>query len=294
MNLRWFLIGWLCCVPVPLLRGADRITTTEGAVWTGTLVEETETQLVLETAYGRLHIPRLMVKKLEHGVTLPPKPAASKQWATELQLSFLSRTGQTTEGSLRGAVDALRETSTHRTRLDGSYYYLRTTATDKDNEDRLHVSGLQEWINPINRVSVYTNGTYDYDSFKSWTHRLALGTGMGYDFYNRERFKLIGRVGGGFKKDFEGQRQLDPESSLGVETDWRVGESQRWRLVNTLLPSFTRGSYRNNFEVNWSIDVGGPGGLFLALGAEYRYESKPTPGDPHGDVLLFGSLAWKF
>lgn len=295
MTVRWWLIGGLCVGLATSLWGGDRVLTTEGARWYGTLVEETETQVILETAYGRLYIPRLMVQSLERDVPLETDKAVQKKlWATKLALSFLSRTGQTTEGSLRGAFDSARATPTHRSRLDGSYYYLKTTATDKKNEDRFQFSGMQEWINPINRVSIFTKGTYEYDSYKSWTHRLALGTGLGYDFYNQEHFKLIGRWGGGFKKDFQGDRELIPESSVGIETEWQVGDIQRWRFTDTLHPSFTRGSYRNNLQASWSIDVGNLGGLFLELGTEYRYESKPTGGDPHGDVLLFGSLAWEF
>jgi putative salt-induced outer membrane protein YdiY len=295
MTVQWWLIGGLCLGLTASLWGGDQVVTTEGAIWYGTLVEETETQVVLETAYGRLHIPRLMVKSLTRDVAIDSdKTTQEKLWATHLALSFLSSSGKTTEGNLRGAIGSSRETPTHRTRLDGSYYYLRTTDTDKENENRLRVAGLQELINPVNRLSVFTNATYDYDSFKSWVHRLALSVGMGYDFYNQERFKLIGRLGGGFKKDFGGTQQVDPETNLGIETEWQVGDIQRWRFTDTLHPSFTRGSYRNNLEANWSIDVGGSGGLFLSLGTEYRFESKPTGGDPHGDVLLFGSLAWEF
>ncbi len=295
MTVRWWLIGGLGIGFATSLWGGDLVVTTEGARWYGALVQETETQVILETAYGRLHIPRLRIQSLTRNV--PPdkdKTVRKKLWATQLELSFLSRTGKTTEGSLRGAFDSLRTTPTHRSRLDGSYYYLRTTAMDKENEDRLQLSGLQEWINPINRFSIYTNGTYEYDSFKSWKHRLALGTGLGYDFYNLEDFKLIGRMGAGFKKDFQGARELVPESSVGIETEWQVGDTQRWRFTDTLNPSFTRGSYRNNLQASWSIDVGNLGGLFIALGTEYRFESKPAGGDPHGDVLLFGSLAWEF
>ncbi len=70
MTVRWWLIGGLGIGFATSLWGGDLVVTTEGARWYGALVQETETQVILETAYGRLHIPRLRIQSLTRNV--PP------------------------------------------------------------------------------------------------------------------------------------------------------------------------------------------------------------------------------
>ena len=61
---------------------------------------------------------------------------------------------------------------------------------------------FSEWPLGGSPWSVFVDGRYDYDEFKSWLHRVNGHAGLGYQLINNDTFKLKLRGGAGASKEW--------------------------------------------------------------------------------------------
>lgn len=266
------------------------IETTTGEVIRGIVVESDADGIVLDLPYGLLSIPASLVKRIERQEEPGPEETKKVVWSSNIEGSLLTRQGIETEVSARIAGGTSRTTETSRTRLNGEYIFINSTERKDSNRGKAQLR--QDWLDPNSPWSEFGMGIYDYDGFKSWVRRVSAYAGVGYDLFNREKLLLIARLGGGARKDLRGQEDFDAEALVNVEFVWQIGEYQRVNLDNSFYQNVSNTSkYRNYISTAYTIQVGMVKGLFVSVGADYEYDSRP---DVEDDVKVYTSLRWEF
>ncbi len=181
----------------------------------------------------------------------------------------------------------------HRTEFRADYFLNLTEGERSRNQARVKLN--RDWKMPDSEWFFFGRGTYDYDEFQPWEHRFGLFFGPGYQFYDRENFELIGRIGVGGTYEFGDVNEFNPEGLAGLEGTWKLSERQRIEFSTTLFPLLDElGEYRNVSEVAYVIDIERLDGMQLKLGIENEYESRTQGDAAHNDLKYFTALSIDF
>ena len=202
------------CMALPA--GAAMVTLQNGDQLTGTIIGENEQEIILRhEVLGVVTIPRNKLQPaetpLDKGISTGTKKAAAEAkknhpeksrlfgfdfldgWTHHLAVGIKGEEGNDVSMDSSIAYDAAFHDRAHRLILSSAYYY-ETEDRNKDTS-KGHLNFVRDWLLPESEWFYYSYLRYEYDSFKSWKHRVALSGGGGYDFYRRENFELSGRVG---------------------------------------------------------------------------------------------------
>ncbi|MFQ5527763.1 MAG: DUF481 domain-containing protein, partial [Thermoanaerobaculia bacterium] len=273
---------WLAAVATIVLAvsvaGADEVELVGGDVLRGTVVEQTDTHVLLEhSALGRLQIARDQITSLvvdtppaEEGAGAEPLEKADKKkdkkWTSHLSLTFNGASGNTEENSFRIGGRSRRETPATRLRLDAAYY-VSTSAGVVDNNK--FTSGIvHDWLRPESPWFLFTSARYDYDQFESWGQRINAKGGPGYHLIAKDNFDLALRVGIGPKKEFGSQNNdWFAEGLVGVDLNWKMPNRQSFDVSSAIFPIVDDPEdFRTRTTVNWAIKVADGSDLSLSAG----------------------------
>jgi putative salt-induced outer membrane protein YdiY len=200
---------------------ADKVELEDGDVLRGTVVEQTDAQIVLEhSVLGRLEIPRDQITDLDI------EGKKDVKWDSHVNAAFNAAAGNTEESSLRIGGRSRRRSQSTRLRLDATYY-LSTSESVIDN-NKLTLGIEHDWLLPdLSRWFFFADGRFDYDQFESWKERIASHVGPGYDIIGKEGLHLDARVGVGARKEWGSQDDAwKPEGLLGLRFDWEITRRQ--------------------------------------------------------------------
>ncbi len=298
--------GWVCLAMALAASpaAADKLKTTNGDVLVGTIVEDTDQQVVIETpVLGRLVIPRasVLTTALGDAALVDPRPQTAglfgseflRNWQRRVQLGATgSRGNSETQDILFGLhgdyVDELK-----RWRFDAAY--LRSESFGAKTKDQAYAELLRDWLFPGEVYFTFAALRWDYDKFQDWDHRGTLSGGMGWNLIDRETFDLRARTGLAVTKTFGAlDDTTTPEALLGLELEWLPTAGQKVTAFDTLFPSLrSAGEFRDLAGVDWNIALGGEG-LSLSVGALWDYESEVLPGLERSDLTYYGSLLYSF
>ncbi len=284
---------WLALVVTILLTmsvaSADQVKLEDGDVLRGTVVEQTDTHIVLEhSVLGRLEIPRDQITDLDI------EDKKDVKWDSHVNLAFNGAAGNTEESSLRIGGRSRRRTPGTRLRLDAAYY-LSTSESVIDN-NKLTVGIEHDWLLRGSRWFFFTDGRFDYDEFESWRQRLAAHVGPGYDIIGEEDLQLDARVGVGPRKEWGSEDDdWEPEGLLGLRFDWEITRRQSFDASAAFFPILgSFGNYRTRSAVNWAVRVFNDLDLSVTTGLTHEYQSTIDPGKDHNDFRMFTGLQFDF
>jgi hypothetical protein len=221
-----------------------------------------------------------------------------ESWKHRLAFGIKGEEGNDTSMDLSVAFNTSFKDDSHRFSLESAYYY-ETDDREKDTS-KGHVNLVRDWLLPHSDWFFYGYGRYEYDSFKSWKHRISLSSGPGYDFYNDDKLKLTGRVGLGVSKSWGTENDFDFEGQLGLEWIWRPEPLKNHALSYQIIiyPIINDpGEFRTWMEGKWHFDVGFYRGLGFELGFEHEYESdgeRDIEDEKSYDLLYFGRIGLDF
>jgi putative salt-induced outer membrane protein YdiY len=234
----------------------------------------------------------------------PPGPDKEIQWDATLELGFAAREGTTDEASLRSGLRISRTTAGHEFRYDATYR-LATARGDR-TENRFSTGFFSEWEKTERGWTAFVQGRFDAAEFQAWDQRLTAAGGAGHrlldvkgveeEGHPVDVFTLIGRLGGGLRKEFGSlDEELAPEGLLGAEFAWRVSPDQAITGDATLYPDLndTR-EFRLVSRLDWTINIDRMDGISLRLGLTHEYESRTRPGVAHSDLSAYGALVIDF
>ena len=241
----------------------------------------------------------------------PAKPAAPAQaqpepeepkstsfftgWTGSVEGGLTGSEGNTETLNFRFGVSAERLTDSMETRMNA--FYTRGEENGEVTRDRAELFVRNDWIFKDSPWGFFAQGRLEYDKFQDWDARLALFAGPSYTFIRTERTLLRGRVGAGATINF-GADDLDdvvPEGLVGLDFRHQLTERQSIFVNTEYLPSFEDFSeFRWNTDAGYEILVDPTVNLFLRLGANHRYNSKPGSGIDKNDLDYFLTVGFRF
>ncbi len=282
----------------------DRIELTSGDVLIGRIVEATEEQLVIEHAVlGTLTIPRGTVANLPdlelHPVDPPPPPeempaaADAPKWKSQFDLGFSGSQGNSRTFDFRIAFQTEHETDTDRWRIDAAYFYGKSAGETTKSEGTLGV--LKDWLMPNSPWLYFAQARYDFDEFRSWTHRVSGHGGAGYEFIHTDELTLIGRIGAGASKEWERSQPIRPEGLIGGDLSWQINDKQKLAAHTTLYPDLGDFfQFRIVSGVVWNMLIDEANGISINVGVDNEYESITEGDSKHNNLKYYGGISIGF
>ena len=219
-------------------------------------------------------------------------------WKHRLAFGIKGEEGNDVSMDFSAVFNTSYKNDTDRFSLESAYYY-ETDDREKDTS-KGHINVVRDWLLPHSNWFVYGYGRYEYDSFKSWKHRVSLSSGPGYDFYREDDFTLTGRIGLGVSKTWGTEDDLDLEGQLGIECSWKPASLKNQVLSYQVIfyPIINNfGEYRTWMEGKWHFGIGLYRGLGFEIGFEHEYETdgeRDIENEKSYDLLYFGRLGLDF
>jgi putative salt-induced outer membrane protein YdiY len=235
---------------------------------------------------------------------LPQAEPASGKWKSRFELGLSAKTGVTDETDLRLGLKTAYDSQSQKYRFEGSYYYRQSDSIVTDN--KFNLSAFGDWPLRGSRLSLFSQGTYDFDQFQSWRHRVTGGGGLGYALVRFQdvdasgkwidRLVLNARAGAGFRKEFGSlDEELRPEAIAGTDLTWRLTERQQLIAGLTFYPDLQSGEFRATSKAEWVYNLADLWeGLNLVVGYAYEYQSDTDPGINHNDLRIYAALGISF
>lgn len=213
-------------------------------------------------------------------------------WERRLDVGISGSSGKTSNQLINLGFTA--ELATEETRISSRTGYSRSKSEGDLSDNAFFTSVNRDWLIPESQWFRFAGARFDADEFKDWNQRINANTGVGYEFTNSDDFLLLGRSGVGFSQTIGGEREeFTPEGLLGIESRWRINDSQRVSFANTIFPSFEDlGEYRNLTTLDWSLDLDSLHGVALKVGLQNEYDTATEDGISKNDFKYTLSLSW--
>ena len=273
----------------------DTIELIGGDVIHGFITESTDEQITLRHEdMGLMTIPRSQIAAINPPTKAELEAAKKRQWRSRFKLAATGTYGNTDNQSLNVGVSTERETEEEKTLFRLDYYY---GAEDGDkNESRLSALARNDWLIPDSKWFYFIDGTYDYDEFQSWDHRLAGHLGVGYEWIEEDDLDVNLRAGLGASKEWgSDDDDIKPEGLLGIDLSWKVNETQDLTASMTYFPDLAEFSeFRTVTRVDWTMLLDSERNMSLTAGLLHEYESEVDPGFEHYDLKIFFGLTFDF
>jgi hypothetical protein len=275
----------------------DTLVLANGDQLTGEVVEWAVDHVVLE--HPQLGRVRLELEQLRIDTGEPPRPGLfgtrfMRGWKRNVNFGLNGKKGNTEVSNLTAGFDFNYTDDWKRWKVDGRYYFNNDEGETTDNNAR--VSLRRDWLFPESRWFAFLGGTYQYDQFESWEHRVTLSVGPGYHLLQSEKHLVDALLGLSFTREF-GERQDDKgEALFGLEYTWSISETHSLRLGSILFTEVVpeRGDLRNLTRGEWKIVLAREPALNLLVGAENEWESDVDPGDEANDLKYYLALGLDF
>lgn len=271
----------------------DAVTLEGGTRLVGEVLEQNDDVVVLEErTLGRVELPRSSVASIEPYEEAKPTEPEAARWRFRVELGLNGSEGNTSALNLtaatRGEYTSLRHRAT--TSLD---YFFGVENGDVSRNDA-HFDLNWDRIFPGTPWFFFSQSLVQFDDFQSWTVRVGTFGGPGYTFVDKERFKLIGRVGAGVVQEFE-EDDTRPEALAQIDMTWQLTEHQQLRATNRFFPSIEEFfEFRNVTEASWETRFTEWEGLSFRLSVINEYESETPDDTEHNDVKYLASLVYSF
>jgi len=213
-------------------------------------------------------------------------------WERRLDVGVSGSAGKTRNQLINLGFTA--ELATEETRIFSRSRYFRSKSEGDLSDHSFFTSINRDWLIPESQYFRFAGARFDADEFKDWNQRVNANAGVGYEFANSDDFLLLGRTGVGFSQTLGGDRQeFTPEGLIGIESRWRVNDSQKLAFANTVFPSFEDlGDYRNLTTLDWILDLDSRLGVALKVGLQNEYDSATEDGISKNDFKYTLSLSW--
>lgn len=213
-------------------------------------------------------------------------------WERRLDVGISGSAGKTSNQLINLGFTA--ELSTEETRISSRTRYFRSKSEGDLSDNVFSTSINRDWLIPESQYFRFAGARFDADEFKDWNQRINANAGVGYEFANSDDFLLLGRTGLGFSQTIGGEREeFTPEGLVGIESRWRVNDSQKLAFANTVFPSFEDlGEYRNLTTLDWILDLDSQLGIALNVGLQNEYDSATEDGISKNDFKYTLSLSW--
>lgn len=235
-------------------RADDRITLVGGDVIHGTIVEQTDENVIFEHAVlGRIVIARAKVSSITLDGEQPEETPDADQaqgeaqaaaagdpaqatttieeqtpppvvWKSRFEAGFNGSEGRTEKFDIRATFATQRRTDETRLALDANY--RAATSRGDRTQNKFDAGGIHDWYFPESPWLAFVQGRFEYDEFAAYDQRYSGGGGAGYTFVKDDRTELVGRVGlgGSYEKGGPNDGDLTPEGIVKIDLTHHFSE----------------------------------------------------------------------
>ena len=213
-------------------------------------------------------------------------------WSFTLGAAFGYVQNVNDEVNVRLSAQAEHNSELARLRINSVYFLNRANGEIIDND--VEISSIQDWFFPESPLSIFAQGTYQWDEFELWEQRISGYLGPGYKLIDTPELKLDGRFGGGVTYEY-GVPQLLPELLVSTEWNWQVDERQRISGNLSYAPDVTNTrQYRLSLNLEWNFRLQKEDGMSFYLGLRDEYQSIVPEGSTRNDLRMFGGIKYEF
>lgn len=298
----------------------DRIALIGGDVVHGTIVEQTEENIIFEHAVlGRMVIERTKIESItlegeepaastpqqaqaegqaeaaaagapaEPTTTIQEQTPAPNPWKSRFEAGFNGSHGRTEKLDARLTFATERRTDETRLALDANY---RTATSRGDRtQNKFDAGGIHDWYFPESPWLAFVQGRLEYDEFAAYDQRYSAGGGLGYTFVKDDKTELVGRVGlgGSLENGGPNDGEITPEGILKLDLTHHFSEITSIVAGAEYYPDLSEfGDYRAvlSAAIETKLSVGSPASLKFGV----RQEFEEYQDSDREDLLEFFGL----
>lgn len=241
---------------------------------------------------SRVRAVGMVLGLLAGGAGAQPVSQPDGQWRALVNVGLTYASGNTNAETLTAKIDAVRATVDDKWTLYGET--LRARSEGDESGDRDRAGGRYDW-NLTPRVFSLASLDLERDAIAALDHRVQVGVGLGYKFFDRDdlSFNVFGGVGYAddrylVPREAGGElrtRYSRPTATLGEESAHKFSATTTATQRLVVRPDLQRaGNYRAQWDA--SLAVAMTRTISLAIGLAARYDSAPGFGLKRTDTLL--------
>jgi len=268
----------------------DKVEMKSGDVFYGNVTGPTDGRLVIEhPTLGSISVPADDVKAWGP----VPLPEEESPWTFYVGLQFTGQYNQNDNFDLRASAGFTWQQSGGKLTLAAEYFYNVSNSDTLDNNAL--VNAKQEWDLGDSPWYIFATGTYQWDQFQEWEHRISAYAGPGYRLIREESIQLDVYVGAGATYYYQTD-EWRAEGIIGENFTWLIDDRQKLTVNCSFAPQFDDfADYRIEGRAEWSCLVGDKKkGIALLLGVRDIYQSDVPAGDNGNDLRIYGGLNYTF
>ena len=217
----------------------------------------------------------------------PPDP-----WKASISLAATASQTTSSTYNTRLGVEAHYKTDAEQFDVTGSWYWNQSNGRTSDND--ILVRAAQQWFIADSRWLYFAQGTWQYDQFEEWTHRVSPYGGMGYKLVDDDSLKLTLKGGAGATWRYHGN-SVDPQLLFEVNTNWNIDERQQLEGFASIAPNPTDWSnYLLTLKLDWKLKIADDSPWSFSLGIRNIYDSNPTGDSDGNDLKAYAGLSMDF
>ncbi len=213
-------------------------------------------------------------------------------WSGSAEVGLSGTDGNAETVSFRSGMKLKRKTEINEMTFDATYLRAMAEGT-MTQHNALQNAGYEHFFGD-SRWSLFAKEALEYDEFKAFDVRIAMNSGVAYQFIKTDTTKLKGRYGGGVSHEIGGPNDdWTPELIYGADFERQLTKRQKLTLKVDYFPEW--GNF-DNFRIvgdfAWEVLLDEEHNLNLKFSVNDRYDSTPN-GRKANDVNYALLLMWK-
>jgi putative salt-induced outer membrane protein len=225
---------------------------------------------------------------------------AHADWTGKGEAGLVIASGNTDTETANAKVQLTNETTNWKNTFGGAALY----ASDEDGKtaNRWEAFGQSDW-KFTERNFLFGAGRYEEDEFSGFEYQATASAGIGRNFIDNDRTKLVGTAGAGYKF-FETRDSFDPDTGALIEAGDSDSEvvfrgtldlDHKFTATTSLLNKFIVESGSDNTFVqnDLSLQVKMTDLLALAVGYSVRHNTNPPAEFKKTDTLTTINLVYE-
>ena len=212
-------------------------------------------------------------------------------WDIGFELGLNGNEGINEALSLRTGGHIKRETELWK--FDTSLVYNKNTANNVETQNNALLDVRIDRFLAESPWSIYFLNQTLYDEFQVFDLRVALNSGIGYQFLDTKTIEFLGRFGAGASREFGGpDDRWAYEAHFGLEYEHEISKTQRLSAQVDYFPEWEDFNlYRVVTDIGWEVDLDRPKNVSLKFSVIDRYDSTPNGVDPN-ELNYAALLIW--
>jgi putative salt-induced outer membrane protein YdiY len=220
------------------------------------------------------------------------EPAEASPWSGSVSLAATASRTSSSTYNIRLGAEAHRKTDAEQFDLTASWYWNQSNGVTSDND--ILVRAVQEWFIPESRWLLFAQGTWQYDQFEDWGHRVSPYGGVGYRVFDRDDLSLTLKGGAGVTWQYRGN-EVDPQLLFEANTDWKIDDRQNLSGFASIAPDPVRWDhYLATLSVDWKYRLGDETAWAFNVGLRNIYDSNPSGGSTANDLKVYAGLSVEY